>query len=155
MRHRKKTGLILGICAGVLAIVAVGVGTGVTVKIFGEKDKPREENNVPEEMEQKTEPISYTSEIIQAGDYVTVEYPVFSGGEYQEAVKRLNERFKSEAERIAAEQETDHNIHNHRQATDPQNESSLSSSPAVSSLFVPYRTEYFFQSLLFHDLHFC
>lgn len=109
MRHRKKTGLILGICAGVLAIVAVGVGTGVTVKIFGEKDKPREENNVPEEMEQKTEPISYTSEIIQAGDYVTVEYPVFSGGEYQEAVQRLNERFKSEAERIAAEQETEMN----------------------------------------------
>lgn len=119
MRHRKKTGLMLGICAGVLAIVAVGVGTGVVVKMFGEKDEPREENNVPEEMESKTEqqeievgpaePLSYTSEMIQTGDYVMVEYPVFSGGEYQEAVQRLNERFKSEAERIASEQETEMN----------------------------------------------
>ena len=116
---RKKTGLTLGICAGVLAIVAVVVGTGVVVKMFGEKDEAREETYVPEEMESqpeqqdteasKAEPLSYTSVMIQAGDYVTVEYPVFSGGEYQEAVQRLNERFKSEAERIASEQETEMN----------------------------------------------
>ncbi|MGN0322538.1 MAG: PdaC/SigV domain-containing protein [Oliverpabstia sp.] len=119
MRYRKKTGLTLGICAGVLAIVAVGVGTGVVVKMFGEKDETREETYVPEEMESQPEqqdteispekPLSYTSEMIQAGDYVTVEYPVFSGGEYQEAVQRLNERVKSEAERIALEQETEMN----------------------------------------------
>ena len=116
---RKKTGLTLGICAGVLAIVAVVVGTGVVVKMFGEKDEAREETYVPEEMESqpeqqdteasKAEPLSYTSVMIQAGDYVTVEYPVFSGGEYQEAVQRLNERVKSEAERIALEQETEMN----------------------------------------------
>ena len=119
MRYRKKTGLTLGICAGVLAIVAVGVGTGVVVKMFGEKDETREETYVPEEMESQPEqqdteispekPLSYTSEMIQAGDYVTVEYPVFLGGEYQEAVQRLNERVKSEAERIALEQETEMN----------------------------------------------
>ena len=85
---RKTTGLPLGICAGVLAIVAVVVGTGVVVKMFGEKDEAREETYVPEEMESqpeqqdteasKAEPLSYTSVMIQAGDYVTVEYPVFS-----------------------------------------------------------------------------
>ena len=52
---RKKTGLTLGICAGVLAIVAVVVGTGVVVKMFGEKDEAREETYVPEEMESQPE----------------------------------------------------------------------------------------------------
>lgn len=124
MKRKKKTGLVLGICVGVLAIGAVGVGTGVAVKVFQEKNQTEEEYQLPEEAdqtqqesevkseeqiseseEQKADPVSYTSETIQAGEYVVVEYPVFSGGAYPEAVQRLNERLKSEAEGTASEQE--------------------------------------------------
>lgn len=122
---RKRTGLILGICAGVLAITAVGVGAGVAVKMLRKSEMPKEESYVPEEMvlqpeekelesapevvEKKIEPLSYTSELIHAGSYVIVEYPVFSGGEYPDAVQRLNETFKSEAEHTASEQEAELN----------------------------------------------